>query len=812
MSTETSARARALPWPSARTWTDVVVLLALATLGIVGFAPSFGGASFLIAGIGGLLLGAITAVASHLLRLTSLTTTLLALVLYLVAGPALAVPAQAIGGVLPSLAGLASVARGTVFGWADIVTLGTPVGAPVYIAVVPYAAGWIVALVATLLAVRWLPQRDRAAWRLALAALGPVILYITAILVGTDEAFQAGVRGIVFAVVLLVWLGWRSPLGGEAAGSLTSLRTRKLAGTLVLVLSATILGGGAAALLSPPPEQRFVLREEITPPFDPLDYPSPLAGFRQFTKQVTDEVMFEVSGLEPGDRLRLAVLDSFTGKLWNVAGADTSVDGSGSFALVGRALPSPPLATTEDRAPITVTVVGYDDVWVPGVGYPEDFRLLGDGAQRSDDLRYNAGTGSMVLTSGLSAGDSYELTPTVQVVPEVSELSGVSVAAIELPPVENVPDLVAATAQEYVGAASDPIDQVEAIRVALVRDGFFSRGRTSDSVPSRAGHGADRIIELLERPQMVGDEEQYASAFALMVRSLGYPARVVMGFAPEVPPGASVVEITGDDVTAWVEVAFDDIGWVPFNPTPEETDIPQDQEPQPQSEPQPQVRQPPRAESDEDELLSPVELEEQQDDEQEPPFVLPGWVVAVALSLLIPAALLLLPMLVIGLLKVRRLRRRRSQTAAHDTAAGAWDELVDRFAELGFSVPDRMTRSQLAVGLEKQVMAVTSQNAGTPSAESDHLSGSELRDLARDTDDAVFSGREVTPEEADVLWRTALSQVEFATSRSPRVRRVVARYRVRSTGRRLIARDREKPRARPEPSGSVAIDGQEHTP
>jgi transglutaminase-like putative cysteine protease len=759
-------------WPSARAWTDVVVLLALALLGIIGFAPSFGGASFLIAGIGGLVLGAATAIGSHLLRLSALTTALVAIVLYLVAGPAIAVPSQAIAGVLPSLSGLASVALGTVYGWADIVTLGTPVGAPVYIGVVPYAASWIVALVATLLAVRWLPRRDRAAWRLGLAALGPVALYLGAILLGTDEAFQAGVRGVVFAIILLVWLGWRTPLGGEAAGSISSLRSRKLAGTLVLVVLATVGGGAAAALFAPPPEQRFVLREEITPPFDPLDYPSPLSGFRHFTKQVTDEVMFEVEGLEPGDRLRMAVLDSFTGKLWNVAGADASVDGSGSFALVGRALPAPPVATTEARDAVTVTVVGYDDVWVPGIGYPDDFQLTGESAERSDDLRYNAGTGSMVLTSGLAAGDSYVMTSGVQVVPALDELSAVSVASVELPPVENVPDIIAASAQELSGGADDPIDQLEAIRVSFVRDGFFSRGRASDSVPSRAGHGSDRIIELLERSEMIGDEEQYASAFALMARSLGFPARVVMGFAPEIAQGAGVVEITGDDVTAWVEVAFDDVGWVPFDPTPDETDIPQDQEPEPQSEPQPQVRQPPRAESDEDELLSPVELDEQEDDEQGQPFVLPGWVMAVALSILTPLLLALIPLLVVGALKTRRARRRRSAPATHDGAAGAWDELADRYAELGFAVPARQTRPSVAANLERQLAELPTE-AALP----------RLRTLASTTDEAVFSGRDVEGQESEEMWTTALGAVEVATAAVPRSRRMLSRYRIRSARR-----------------------------
>ncbi len=766
-STHASERV-SLAWPSARAWTDVVVLLSLAMLGIVGFAPSFGGASFLVAGIGGLVLGALTAIASRLLRLSAITTTAVAIVLYLVAGPAIAVPSQTIVGVLPTLQGLASVALGSVYGWADVVTLGTPVGAPVYIGVVPYAASWIVALVATILAVRWLPERPRTAWRLAIAALGPVVLYLGAILLGTDEAFQAGVRGVVFAVILLVWLGWRAPLGGAAAGSVSALRSRKLAGTTVLVLLAVVLGGAAALFTSPPPEQRFVLREEITPPFDPLDYPSPLAGFRHFTKQVTDEVLFEVSGLEPGDRLRMAVLDSFTGKLWNVAGSDTSVDGSGSFALVGRSLPEPPLATTERHDPVTVTVVEYDDVWVPGVGYPDDFQLLGASAERSDDLRYNAGTGSMVLTSGLSEGDSYVVTSSVQVVPPVEDLGAVPMAAVELPPVESVPDIVAATAQELTAGATDPVDQLEAIRVAFVRDGFLSHGRASDSVPSRAGHGADRVLELLERPQMVGDEEQYASAFALMARSLGYPARVVMGFAPDVQEGATSVQVTGDDVTAWVEVAFDDVGWVPFDPTPDETDIPQDQEPAPQSEPQPQVRQPPRAESDDDELLSPVELEEQEDDEQGPPFVIPGWVVTLALSILVPVAIALAPMLLIAALKSRRVRQRRSTSAPHDQAAGAWDELADRYAELGFDVKSKHTRLTVAADLERQLIALPGEEARP-----------RLRSLAAQADDVVFSGRDIEAAESDELWETALGAIASADAAVPRSRRVLSRYRIR---------------------------------
>ncbi|RQP08989.1 MAG: transglutaminase domain-containing protein [Microbacteriaceae bacterium] len=771
----TTERPRGLALPTGRTWFDVSVLLVLALLGVLGFAPSYGGYSFLLAGLGGLVLGAVTGVLTTMLRLGGLLTFVAAVVGYFLVGSAVAVPSLALFGVLPSLPSLAALAVGTVFGWTDLLTLSTPVGAPAYIAVVPYASSWIVALVSTLLATRWLARRPRAAWRFGVALVPAVVLYLAGILFGTQEAYQAGIRGIVFAVLALVWLGWRQPVGGVAASGDTSLRRRKVLGSAAVIALAAVVGGAAGFWFSPAKDERFVLRDEIEPPFDPLDYPSPLAGFRHFTKQVTDEELFRVSGLEPGDRIRMATLDSFTGKLWNVTGAAASTAGSGSFELVGRSIPRAPLLTPVAHDDVEVTILGYQDVWIPGVGYPRDFQLTGgEAASRSDDLRYNAATGSMVLTSGLRAGDSYRLDPVTQEQPSVQELANVPVAAVELPPVEKVPDVVASKAQEWAGASASPVDQLEAIRLVLTRDGFLSHGRASDTVPSRAGHGADRISELLEGTQMIGDQEQYASAFALMARSLGYPARIVMGFAPEVAEGGAAVTVTGDDVTAWVEVPFEGVGWVAFDPTPDETDIPQDQVPKPKSEPQPQVRQPPRAEKDAEDLLTPVELEEQESEEDDPLLVIPAWVWGVGIGILSLAALLFVPMLVVALVKARRMRKRRSGPVA-DQAAGAWEELTDRYSELGYTVPPRLTRSMLATRLETQFPATEEQ------------APPDLRVLAAEADELVFSDREAEPAEADAVWGRALDAVAAArASASTRVR-LLSRYRIRA-GRDLVAR------------------------
>src|SRR5690554_1413912 len=198
-----------------RTWADVTVLLVLTVIGLIGFQPSFGGYSFLVPALGGLALGAATGILTSMFRLSLVPTTLAAIVGYFVLGSAIAVPGQALFGVLPSLQSLSSLAIGAVFGWADIVTLRTPIGAPEYIPVVPYVATWLVALVSTTLALRWLTTRPRTAWRFGVTLIGPFAIYLASILIGTDDPYLAGIRGVTFAVLALVWLGWRRQAGGS---------------------------------------------------------------------------------------------------------------------------------------------------------------------------------------------------------------------------------------------------------------------------------------------------------------------------------------------------------------------------------------------------------------------------------------------------------------------------------------------------------------------------------------------------------------------------------------------------------------------
>jgi transglutaminase-like putative cysteine protease len=761
-------------------WSDLAVLSVLALLGIAGYETSFGDLNFMIAALAGVVVGTLVAVAGSAWRLGVLTTVLLGLAAYFLLGTPFTMPDTALFGVLPSLESLAGLAIGSVFGWADILTIGAPVEAPYYVAAVPYFAAWLVSLVGAMLVLRWLAVK-RTPLRSSVVLIGPVLLYLSSILLGTDEAFFAGIRGVAFAVIALVWLAWRRGATVEASvEGAARLRRRKLAGTAVIVAGAVALGAAAGLAVAPAAPERFVLRDEIVPPFDPLEFPSPLAGFRSYTKDLAEEPLFHVSGLEPGDVIRLATMDSYTGRLWTVAGPEDAADAG--YAIVGPTLPEPPLATLGSSREIEVSGAGYDDVWLPTVGYGSALELLDEGTgARAGDLRYNAAAGTAVLTSGVDAGARYRLEARIQQEPDLEDLVDVPVARVPMPSVENVPDVVAAKAEEYAGEAATPIEQLRAVERALKTSGFLSHGLASDSVPSRAGHGADRLIELFTRTQMVGDEEQYAAAMALMARHLGYPARVVMGFAPEVSQDAGEVEVVGDDVTAWVEVPFEGVGWMTFRPTPDQVDVPQEQTPKPKSEPQPQVRQPPRAEQVEDELLTTVEIDDTDDDDRDRPFQLPAWVWVTLAALGIPAAIVFLPMLFVALVKRRR-RRRRRHGATDRQAAGAWEELVDRYAELGFEPPEQGTRLQSARVLERQQaeQGLVVTGAAAPGPASAKVPPVRLTTLAATIDRDVFGGTEVDESVVEERWKTADAATAAVAFAAGRLRRVISRYRVRA--------------------------------
>jgi hypothetical protein len=755
-----------MPAVAASVWVDVGVVAVLTVIALLGFGPAFGQLRYLVAGVGGLVVGTAVAVAGVLLRLPLVTTVLIGVAAYFVFGTAFALPGEGIVGVIPSLTSLGDLATGAVFGWSDAVTLRAPLEAPPYLAVVPFAATLVVSMAAASLAMRMPSTGRRATLRAALLVAGPTLLFLAAILLGTRDAYFAGIRGVAFAAIALGWLGWRIRSSKRSIAPDPGLTRRAIAGSAVIVLVAVVAGGVLGTFVSPSSSSRLVVRDAVQPPFNPLDYPAPLAGFRKYTNDLRKTKLFSATNLPSGSLIRLATMDSYNGIVWSVTGPGEQTDGSGSFELLGSTIPSPSLFTPGAKTESKFSVLGYDNVWLPSLGYMDALRFgahPGDSDPR-DTVRVNTATGTTAVTSGVSRGMTYTVDATAQKIPNDKALKNVPVAKVAMPSVTDVPDVIATKAEQYAGGSASAIQKLRNLERSLKKLGYLSHGRASDPVPSRAGEGADRMNDLLQKTPMVGDQEQYTSAFALMARHLGYPVRIVMGFKAHTS-GKGTVTFTGNDITAWDEVAFQGVGWIPFFPTPTKTDAPKDQTVKPKLQPQPQVRQPPDTPPKADDLLTPVKTKDNKAPKDHHAFVLPVWVYYVGGILVLVALALFLPMAIVAIRKRRR-RLRRARGPGDRRAAGAWDELVDGFGELGYSLPKVATRRVTAATLEAQ-----SVEQGIP------MQAGTLTELAADTDAAVFDETDVTEERSSQLWHRVEQSLESVSNSAGWLRRRIAAYR-----------------------------------
>lgn len=78
--------------------------------------------------------------------------------------------------------------------------------------------------------------------------------------------------------------------------------------------------------------------------------------------------------------------------------------------------------------------------------------------------------------------------------------------------------------------------------------------------------GLPPLADFVERSRQ-GYCQQFAGSMALMLRLIGIPARVAVGFTSGTWANG-VWTVTDHDAHAWVEVWFPGQGWVPFDPTP----------------------------------------------------------------------------------------------------------------------------------------------------------------------------------------------------------------------------------------------------
>ena len=255
--------------------------------------------------------------------------------------------------------------------------------------------------------------------------------------------------------------------------------------------------------------------------------------------------------------LRIVTVDSFDGTTWEPTFGPVPRSNAASGTLPQPPGLSPAVETTPQRYEITIEslVQGWLPVPYPPTSvevegpwlYDDALNIIGDQVATSEGMTYEVEYLEVAPTPDQLLG-AQALTPASEVVR----------AWGTAPP--DLPEVVTETARQVAGQGS-AYEQAVRLQQYFRSDGGF---QYSTSAPDANQQNA--IADFLTRRS--GYCVHFASAMAVMARSLGIPARVAVGFLPGSQDGDGSWTVTVRDAHAWPELYFSGVGWVRFEPTP----------------------------------------------------------------------------------------------------------------------------------------------------------------------------------------------------------------------------------------------------
>ncbi len=271
----------------------------------------------------------------------------------------------------------------------------------------------------------------------------------------------------------------------------------------------------------------------------------------------------------------------------------------------------------------------------------------------------------------------------------------------ELP--ADLPAIIGDTAREVTASAASDYARAVALQ-EYFRQGSFAYSETAPVDNGYDSNGMTAIAQFLDAKS--GYCIHFASAMAVMARTLDIPSRVTVGFLPgekqpetkdtETKDGRTTYRVSTQDVHAWPELYFEGIGWTRFEPTPGRGFVPSYADEAtpgvpitPNINPTPDTTATPSAAP----TRSAAPLDQADDEAASGSSTnLFGWLVAgfvilcIALLLLVPAAVRV----------AERAIRIRSLSRGHPAATTLWRELLQSAMDLGIDISDTSTPREVA--------------------------------------------------------------------------------------------------------------------
>ncbi|PRY17525.1 DUF3488 and transglutaminase-like domain-containing protein [Kineococcus rhizosphaerae] len=369
-----------------------------------------------------------------------------------------------------------------------------------------------------------------------------------------------GSSAIAFAVVVVPFLvllaGDRRSSRPRAAGG----GRRSVAG---VTASATAAVGLVAAIAVPAAVPGLDERPLTinTGPGDTIAVINPILNLKASLGARSDATIVTYQTDEPDPApLRIVTADVFDGQTW---APSTGADIPRSQRVQDGLSPAPGLSDAVRQAAAVrttrISIRGLDQTYLP-LPYPAvSVDIAGDWLYEKDSL-------NVVGDGETTRGRTYTVTH-LEVDPTEQELRGAPQQAPEdiqkrytaLP--DSLPQVVRDTARQVTDGSTDHYEQAAALQRYFRSTGGFTYSTTAPN-----DGGSDAVASFLN--EKTGFCVQFASAMAVMARSLGIPARVAIGFLPGEEVTDKSWRISAQDAHAWPELYFDGVGWVRFEPTP----------------------------------------------------------------------------------------------------------------------------------------------------------------------------------------------------------------------------------------------------
>ena len=388
-------------------------------------------------------------------------------------------------------------------------------------------------------------------------------------------AFLIGAVAVIFADGLRRVQGW-GPVWtgpGKAARLLPSAgrgarRVAAAAVGLALVSPLLIPGFGSQAIL------------DFSTSSDRVRI-DPFVSVRARLTAGDDVDLFTVESSAPS-YWRMVALPNFDGSRFSPDYTAETQGVSGSAELTGASGADPAVLGRAEPINQTFTALtDLGDLYLPMAYPPAEVSIDRDVAWAPD-------TGTANLDAPLDEGDTYRVMSYL-VQPTAEELRGDDPLSTTQDPrylamPSGTQTELSPLAQQWTAGESTSYDKVIAILGHL--DG-------GDYTYSLDVPRSMNLMQFLTETK-TGFCQQFATAMAALLRSLGIPARVAVGYTRgEYDKDGGLYTVSSHDAHTWVEVRFPTYGWIPFEPTPGITNpAVAAYQPGPADEPTPECRGP----------------------------------------------------------------------------------------------------------------------------------------------------------------------------------------------------------------------------